>query len=130
MKNPNRNFKRAIDMTFVRNLEKRTGRVFTEVDFENEDEPVYVSKDGSFIVEEVPEFAFPRGVMSLAALASLPQILPNGETVGDSNLWDSYEAGEQAYRNESSSGASEEESDWASSRGYSKEEKKEFGIKG
>lgn len=129
MKNPNRNFKRAIDMVFVRDLERRTGRVFSEADLTDSEQPLYVSKGGGFVVQEAPEFAFPRGMMSQEALAGLPSVLPNGEIAGESNLWDAYEAGEQAYRNEYFSGASDHEADWASSRNYSKEEMKEFGIK-
>ncbi len=129
MKNPNRNFKRAIDMVFVRDLERRTGRVFSEAELTDSEQPLYVSKGGGVIIEDAPDFAFPRGMMSQAALAGLPSVLPNGEIAGESNLWDAYEAGEDAYRNEIGGGASDEESDWASSRGYSKEEMKEFGIK-
>jgi len=129
MKNPNRNFKRAIDMVFVRDLERRTGRVFSEADLTDSEQPLYVSKGGGIIIDEAPDFAFPRGMMSQEALAGIPHILPNGEITGESNLWDAYAAGEHAYRKEETGGASEEESDWVSSRGYSKEEMKEFGIK-
>lgn len=129
MKNPNRNFKRAIDMVFVRDLERRTGRVFSEAELTDSEQPLYVSKGGGIIIEEAPDFAFPRGMMSLAALAGLPSVLPNGAIDGETGLWEAYETGEEGYLEESAGGASEQESDWASSRGYSKEEMKEFGIK-
>jgi len=128
MKNPNRNFKRAIDMVFVRDLERRTGRVFSEADLTDSEQPLYVSKGGGIIIDEAPDFAFPRGMMSQEALAALPQFINTG-TDDDCNLWAQYEAAEDAYVNDESGGANDHESDWATSRNYSKEEMKEFGIK-